>query len=354
MTKYILLAFVGFLMFSGVDCRRNPVGPPPPNGTDTTSHNWTFTIDTLGDGSGGSYLNDVAIVSTNPPTVFAVGQVYKMDSAGQVSPTLYNMARWDGNGWVLESVPYHYQGQTYYHEWRAVFALTPNDLWIGGNGLLHWNGNQFSEVLPLNSIWGPHNIGKIWADSDNNIYLVGDGGTMAHFDGTSWQRIPTGTTEDIQDIWGGIDSTTGKEFALATVSTVYYGGYSRLLKITGTQADTVSTNGLSWSIRGVWFDSKSYYVVGAELYHKNTLQDSIWKILAAPGNSYINAIRGNASNDIIAVGGSQFLHFNGRTWYSHYTGIACTLYSVNIEGNLAVAVGTLGGEEAIAVIAKRK
>ena len=328
-------------------------GPHKSTGPDTTSHNWTFTIDTLGDGSGGSYLNDVSIVNTNPPLVYAVGQVYKMDSTGQTSPTLYNMAQWNGVSWDLRRIPYYYQGQSFYNGINAVFAFGANDIWFGIGNLIHWNGNQYVPIDVSNAFKAY--ITRIWGTSDKDLYIVGQNGSLAHFDGSTWQSIPTGITEDIQDIWGGTDPTTGKEFALATVSTVYYGGYSRLLKITGTQADTVSTNGLSWSITGVWFDSKSSYVVGAEMYHKDELQDSTWNILTVPGNTYINAVRGTAWNDVVAVGGSEFLHFNGSTWYGHYLGIPyVTLYAVSIKGNLAVAVGTLGGGKAIAVVAERK
>ncbi len=73
MSRYFVCGFIAVLLFSGIDCKTSVVGPP--SGADTTSHNWTFTIDTLGDGSSGSYLNDVAIVSTDPPLVYTVGQV---------------------------------------------------------------------------------------------------------------------------------------------------------------------------------------------------------------------------------------------------------------------------------------
>ena len=203
-------------------------------------------------------------------------------------------------------------------------------------------------------------ITRCWGSSPTNIYFAGLDGSLVHYDGSTWQSIASGTTEDIQDIWGGTDLITGKEFALATVSTLYYGGYSRLLKITGTQADTISTNGLSWSIRGVWFDSKGYYVVGAELYYKKTLQDSTWQTLQQSyyTTGYPEAIRGNAWNDIIGVGDfGTFLHYNGSTWHDFTQELNlhdCNLLAVSIKGNLAVAVGTLGGEKAIAVVAQRK
>jgi len=59
MTKYILLGFAGLLMFSGVDCKHNPVTPSP---ADTTSHAFTWQTYYLG-GAAGSILSDVAIIN---------------------------------------------------------------------------------------------------------------------------------------------------------------------------------------------------------------------------------------------------------------------------------------------------
>ena len=52
---------------------------------DTTSHNWTYTLDTLGES--GSYLLDVAII--NDTLAFAVGEIHIGDS-------VYNIAKWNG------------------------------------------------------------------------------------------------------------------------------------------------------------------------------------------------------------------------------------------------------------------
>ena len=203
-------------------------------------------------------------------------------------------------------------------------------------------------------------IEKLWGTSSLNLYGVGNAGTVVHYSGNTWQKIESGTTTDIQDIWGGVDPTTGTTYALATVSTVYYGGVSELLRIRGIQLDTLSTNGLSWSIRGVWSDNENYYIVGDEVYSKNLLQNAMWRIIrVAPTNQYgyVESIRGNAQNDIIAAGDfGTLLHFNGSTWYNFTPQINMSnavLYSVNIKGNLLVAVGWYG-DRAIAVVGERK
>jgi hypothetical protein len=57
---------------------------------DTTSHNFTWQIDTLGDGSS-SVLYDVAIIDDT--LAYAVGEIYKRDSVGNWDPNAYNLVK---------------------------------------------------------------------------------------------------------------------------------------------------------------------------------------------------------------------------------------------------------------------
>lgn len=41
-----------------------------------------------------------------------------------------------------------------------------------------------------------------WGDRASNVYAVGSGGTLLHFDGSSWQSIATDTKQSLLDIWG--------------------------------------------------------------------------------------------------------------------------------------------------------
>ncbi|MCL4509895.1 MAG: hypothetical protein M1470_02345 [Bacteroidetes bacterium] len=334
------------------------------NGTDTTSNNFTFSTYTFGaSNAGSSYLQDVAII--NDTDIWAVGTVYLDSADGAPDPFPYNALHWDGKKWNLIKIMFPLCDQYGNHNGsgpfsaKGIFAFSSDNIWITcAVSMVHWDGDNFQQMcMPLG--YGERDLGKMWG-VNGQLYLVGTNGFIARYTNGSWTKLESGTTEDIQDVWGGTDPTTGKEIALATVSTVFYGGYSRLLRIRGNQADTVSTNGLSWSIRGVWFDSKGYYVVGAELYYKSTLQDTSWQILPQSSRTtgYPEAVRGNSWNDVVVVGDyGTFLHYNGSTWRDFTQELSlhnCNLLAVSMKGNLAVAVGTLGGEKAIAVIAERK
>jgi hypothetical protein len=48
----------------------------------------------------------------------------------------------------------------------------------------------------------------IWGSGPDDIYAVGDDGTIVHSEGDGrWELVPVDTTWDLQDVWGtGADS----------------------------------------------------------------------------------------------------------------------------------------------------
>ena len=48
-------------------------------------------------------------------------------------------------------------------------------------------------------------IEKIWGNSTSSIYGVGNAGSIVLYNGSQWQRIESGTTTDINDVWGIVD-----------------------------------------------------------------------------------------------------------------------------------------------------
>lgn len=42
----------------------------------------------------------------------------------------------------------------------------------------------------------------LWAGAENNIYAVGDNGTVTQFDGTAWTNVNTAITSNLRAVWG--------------------------------------------------------------------------------------------------------------------------------------------------------
>ena len=103
----------------------------------------------------------------------------------------------------------------------------------------------------------------IWGTSPSDVWAVGAGGTIAHYDGAGWKLSHSGTYADLNGIWG---SSTTDVWAVGTGGTL------------------------------VHFDGTS------------------WSSVASPTTSSLNAIYGTSTTDIYAVGDDDTrLHWNG-TW----------------------------------------
>jgi hypothetical protein len=132
---------------------------------DATSHNITWQIFTFGEHQH-SRLNDVAII--DPPAgeagennIWAVGEIYMNDSIGQADPTRYNLALWDENDWEIERVLYYYLGQSFYNPIQSFFAFSLRNIWLCGNGVIHWDSNQYIPISIPSNIWGSYQMNKI-------------------------------------------------------------------------------------------------------------------------------------------------------------------------------------------------
>lgn len=127
------------------------------------------------------------------------------------------------------------------------------------------------------------------------------------------------------------------------------------MKIEGTNAITVADDGLPWSLRGIWFTNKTYFIVGDGAYRCRNIGE-IWNQISLI-QKYKEAIRGQEINDIVIAGHfGLLLHFNGYNWkdYSQQIYISSgSFFSVAVRNNLIVAVGNVGGANAIIAVGRR-
>ncbi len=335
------------LLLLACSCEKSATNPPPPppDKPDTTSHNFTWRIDTIGLYS--SYLLDVAIVDEND--IWAVGEIHTaetdtFDSLGNWIPP-YNAVHCNGQEWELKRILY----QGGFWTIRSILAFSSNDIWF--NAIVRWNGVNFIE-MPIPGILIGHSIKKMWGTSGSDFYVVGSEGLIAHYNGSAWQKLDSGTTVDIQDIWGALDPQSGEYEILAVAS---FGPVNpteiKILQIRGTTITSVSNDGLPPGLSSTWFiPAKKYFVVGDGVFHTNELGNP-WQADTTHPLLYKSTIRGNAVNDIIISGGFGLVsHFNGAGW-RHYNGQELPTFfgtygSLDYQSNFLAAVGWIG-EQAI-------
>jgi hypothetical protein len=312
----LLILVITFFLNSG--CKKNPVIPP--DTPDTTSHNFSWQIDTIGvypsvlEGVWGTDINNV----------YAVGLIYY-----SFSPIKYTaIIHWDGVKW--SSLDY-LEGYL-----NSIYGFGKNDIWAVGNWrvgydayalITHWNGKKWTtwKFMQSDSISGQFGgLTSVWGTSSSNLYAVGAAGLILHYDGSSWTQQSSGTDFSLIDIWGfdkehifaaGLSNNLGngvlQKFDGKTWSTITEGGNTNDSKI------------LYGGFESVWGNSPDkLFLVGALCYEG--VPDN-WKLSSIPYNSPgdnltglagMRCVRGDASNDIFICGDMDLIiHWNGSNWH---------------------------------------
>ena len=318
---------------------------------DTTSSDFIFKIDTLGDGNS-SVLRDVAIISDT--CIWVVGEINCKDSLGNWLP-MYNAARWDGNKWNKLRIPFimNYGTSVFIDSTTpisSVYAPLSNDVWFCNGAVTRLVNNSWMKMNFLLSE-GPGRANKIWGTSSNNMYFVADLGRITHYNGSSWRRLESGTDVDLTDVWGSPDGSVvwacGWEDFKPTILLRYQNGvcykqyedYEHRFQL---RNDSLSGSLVSGMISGKY---GFYLLSDAGLYKASSTTTGLAKRIPFPitWSGFPWKLRGNGVNDLIIVGEYFMLgHFNGLTFRHFYElqGYG-RLISVNQKNNFVVAVGYL-------------
>lgn len=338
-------AILTFLLLLVITTGCNSVEPPPDgNDADTTSHNFIFQTWSFGT-IGGSTLYDCAIISTE--NIWCVGEIMIADTSIN-GYTTYNAVHWNGSQWELKRIPFTGSCSTViYPAIRAIGVFSDSDIWFARAGsLVHFDGLTYFNDCRMNSLL-TGSINKIWGNSTNNLYVVGNDGNIVRYSNGTWTRIESGTNLNINDIWGTLDNE-GNQFILCTAYNFGTGGEKKLLQIRNFVVDEIS-----WvdnrELFTVWFDSKyKIYAGGEGLFYRINNE---WKEETLPA-LFKFKVRGNGINDVWTVGGYGFsAHYNGKSWKTfdevslasgNYLGLA-------VKENIVVMVGNEGNKSVITI-----
>jgi len=298
---------------------------------DTTSHNYIFSFDTLGDGAS-CYLNDVAVI--NDTLAFAVGVIFLKDSTGNLDSRKYNTAIWNGKTWKILKL-FHTGSPP---EIRTICAINETDVWL--DPWFHWNGVSF-QAIPVDPIFIGVGINKMWSNGDV-MYAVGNGGFIARKTSSGWKKIESGTTANINDVWGDRTGTN----VIAAATNIFETGERKLLRINGAVTEQIN-----WTpqqrLHSIWFTTmKRLFTSGGGVYMFNK---GAWNNIPLP-SIYTKRIRGTHENNIWTVGDFGIgAHFNGASWkvFSEMA-LPDGLYAgLSVTPNMIMAVGQVGNRAVI-------
>ena len=253
---------------------------------------------------------------------------------------LYNAAHWDGSSWELKRISVQYHGNLITPPLYGVYAFSATDIWFSSGVPIYGDGTNWTQYHLFDmGILGQDDgyLTKIWGTSSSNIYYVGTLGTIVHYQNGTWSKIESGTTTNINDIWGINDSVANNSLVLCTVSSRYELGDYKLLSISGNTANEY----FGWPftrLYGIWFNSPfEIYIVGdgAYVYKNYSL-----KLISLPTNYFLTRVKGNDLNDIyISTSNALIFHFNGTKWKEVSNGINGSYEGMDIKGNEIVVVG---------------
>jgi len=236
---------------------------------DTTSHNFTWQIDTLG--RYGSVIEDVWVVNEND--IWVVGEMVVADSTSNDGREKYNIAHWNGDVWVLDEV---FSGSVLLN---SIHYFNENDIWVTSGVPKHWNGEEWImyhlwDMGVLNEDQGGAH--SIWGTSSSDIYFAGNKGSIVHYNGNDWTVIESGTDYYIRDIWGVTDDITGESLiTMGCGNLIWAPSQLKIIQINkGGNLSYMNDEGISYSIHGIWSDDWPHYIVcGAGVFEYNEDED---------------------------------------------------------------------------------
>lgn len=314
-----------------------------------TSSAFQWRLDSLAGGTSSS-LHDIAIIRTDPPLIYAVGEMYKTGES-----KLYNLAVWKGQEWELKRVTVMFRGNPVTVRLEGIFARSETDIWLAGGLPIHGDGENWIVYDPRAQLGDSVSVSRVWG-TEKDMYFVGRLGTILHYDGTSWKRIISGTTLPIRGLYGA-KTRDGSGYEILCVADSYMEPEgSKVIKIEDNKASEVWNDRRDFGLEGIWFvPGKRYIVVGDGFWETDTLtkpfkEDRDTDVL---NTAFMTSVNGIDNRDIVVAGGFKLLaHFNGYKWTSFFPFSSGAFGSVKIKGNLIVATG-LDGRYAIAAIGRR-
>jgi hypothetical protein len=242
----------------------------------------------------------------------------------------------------------------------SIFAFSKNELWlVDGSVSLHTSDGKNYDDFRAGT------VSNCWGSSPNDVFIVGSGGHIAHYDGIKFTQMTSNTLKNIESVWG----TSGNNvwaagFNPSTAESV-------LLHFDGTSwtsIDPLTVGNIApfhHALNEIWaIDSLNHSIAiagGSLLWRKTdnlSWRSDSGKISNGLGDgSFIGLyhIRGNNINDFIVTGDGGFIsHWNGKTWmrYDNLYNPNAPLYltnSTSMKDNTICIVGKKGSQSWIAI-----
>ncbi len=180
---------------------------------------------------------------------------------------------------------------------NGVWGAAPNNVFAVGEAgtILHYTGSPTWDNMT--SGINTHLYG-VWGAASDNVFAVGSAGTILHYNGTAWSDMEVGLTPDtLYGVWGTSDNCV---FAVGDAGTV--------LRYNGT-AWTIMDSGANQNLKAVWASSCSNVFAvgdgGTILRYDgvdNNGDGSLWDPMTSGTDVNLRDVYGTSGGTVFAVG----------------------------------------------------
>ncbi len=224
---------------------------------------------------------------------------------------------WNGLTWTASNLP---------GDFESTWGSAPNDIWAVGLGgvIAHFDG-AWTELSPPPPARGVYTAAAIWSNGPNDAWIAGNGAVsteLLHWDGHAWNPSSIAATSPawlyVYALWG---TSASNMWATGTGPKSQSG---RIAHFDGTTWKTMFDQDGNYEFLGAWgaSDSDVWFAGGnGSLVHWDganmtpmplSTQDSLF------------AVRGSSATDVWLAGNTNedltVRHWNGSAWSVAYTG----------------------------------
>ncbi len=214
---------------------------------------------------------------------------------------------------------------------NAVWGSSGTDAFVvGDNGtILHYNGSSWASMLKVTTKL----LNGVWGSGGSDVFAVGNNGIIAHYNGSTWTVMSSSTGEPLNAVWG---SSSTDVFAV--------GGMGAIAHYNGTLWSNMTSGVTTAPLNGVWgFSGTDVFAVGGTgiILHYN---GTSWSPMTSGSSEVLYDVWGSSGTDVyVAASNGKILHYNGSTWSTMTTPTSEYLLSIWGSGsNDIFAVGNAG------------
>jgi hypothetical protein len=218
-----------------------------------------------------------------------------------------NVYHFDGTAWS----PVDWDGQTSIFSGNSLFGVwgtSASDVYVVGDkgSIFHFDGSNWSEVGPFS---GPVNRAVV-GGSANDVLVVGDYGELLHWDGASWALQSSELIYNLYSLWG------------ASSTSLFAGGAGVILHFDGTTWTRMTGDELQgYTFGSIWGASATdVYAVGyrfgtpdrGAVFHYD---GTAWTAMMEDQVPSPKVVWGASATAVYAAGDDDLvLHYDGAAW----------------------------------------